>query len=118
MCTSLTGCAVKGSTVGTHFVSGGQFGLREVPDGPGQVREFLPRSSLVGMHTAKVERLTNLITGNLTMRGGLPTAMKSRRDANALRAQMEQHLAWLPLSVDTLLAIPDRSCVGKGGRTG
>jgi hypothetical protein len=106
------GVPVKGSTVGTHFVSGGQFGLREVPDRPGQVKEFMPNSSLVGTHTAEVERLTNLIIAKLAMKGGLLTVMKSRRDANALRAQMEQHLAWLQQALgDTRLAIPDRTAV-------
>jgi Domain of unknown function (DUF4157)/Domain of unknown function (DUF4347) len=106
------GVPVKGSTVGTHFVSGGQFGLREVPDRPGQVKEFMPSPSLVGTHTAEVERLTNLIIAKLTMKGGLLTVMKSRRDASALRAQMERHLTWLQQVLgDTRLAIPDRTVV-------
>jgi len=105
------GVPVKGSTTYTHFASG-QFGLRQVPDKPGKIKEFTPSASLVGTHMTEVERLANLIMVKLTMKGGLLTAMKNRSDASALRAQMEQHLAWLQQVLgDTRLAIPDRAAV-------
>lgn len=106
------GVPVKAPATSSHFQFGGAWGVQQVPDTPGAMKDFAPSTLTLNLHMNEVERIANLIVLKMKTKGGLLSIIKATQDAQALRGQLAPHVTWLNQVLgDTRSSIPDRAAL-------
>jgi len=104
------GVRVVASTTSSHFAPG-PFGLSQVPDKPGVMREFTPSAGAVDARLKQAESLVDQIVAKVKQaKGGLLKVIKATQEAYALQARLDQQLRWLNrVLADPRFPVADRA---------
>ncbi|HET8662451.1 MAG TPA: DUF4157 domain-containing protein [Micromonosporaceae bacterium] len=104
------GVRVVASTTSSHFAPG-PFGLSQVPDKPGVMKEFTPSAGAVDARLKQAESLVDQIVAKVKQaKGGLLKVIKATQEAYALQARLDQQLRWLNrVLADPRFPVADRA---------
>lgn len=104
------GVRVVAPTTSSHFAPG-PFGLSQVPDKPGVMREFTPSAGAVDARLKQAESLVDQIVAKVKQaKGGLLKVIKATQEAYALQARLDQQLRWLNrVLADPRFTVADRA---------